>query len=360
MALELTKVFRWAGFRVSLQDCRHAILHFDEGTGLLSMPQVLKLIRRLHAQEAESRHSTFLSLAKENSAQKATMPMANLPEAMRSIRGHAPEPSMLRGMMRLLGAQTKQGLNFEAFEHVCKLFQTCEMKFMRRRAGFTPEEVAGLKTVFENYGPSTGTIDESQLPKLLLHAFPAYATSSRQQLKARSFVDALKRKSGGTLVFDDFLHLVRLAEDEAEMTDFEDEDIILQRLELEQNELEGFREIFVRKAGHASTLSYDAILEVLEFATKDFFSQSQHEKLLKLLQQADSHKSGDGLHFPDFLRFMKQLTEKQVENDLGILRSAMRQQQQELIALRWKAQSFRQSLVNRRPSRWSLEKIGSF
>jgi len=350
-SLELTKVLRWAGFRVSLQDSRHAILPFDEGTGLLSMPEVLKLIRRLHAQEAEARHSTFLSLADESAGQQATMSMKELPDAMQAIRGHAPEPSMLRGMMRLLGAQTKKGLSFEAFEHVCKLLTTCEMKFMRRRAGFTPEEVTGLRAVYQSYGlSSNGSIPESKLPQLLLHAFPTYATSARQQLRARAFVEDLKKRSC-SLTFDDFLRLVRLAEDEAELTDFEDEDRVVQELKLERYELEGFRDIYV-KAAHGSTLSYDAILEVLEFATEDFFSQSQHEKLTKLLQEADSHKTGDALHFPDFLRFMKRLTDQSVEKELGILRASLRQQQQVMTALRWK---LKPSLLCKRPSMLALE-----
>lgn len=195
---------------------------------------------------------------------------------------------------------------------------------MQEEHGYMPEEITDLREQYRTFDPSGNGIPLNMLPKLLLNAFPACDTEPRQRTHAQDFAHMVKHTWNGKVHFDAFLNLVRLAQDEAEVQDFDDENRLMASLGLSRDELRDFREIFVGKAQHRSSLSCADLFDILDFVVQDF-NKCQAEKLIDLINEFDKH-NGTGLRFPDFLRFMRRLTEERHEKDLGIVRAALRHQ----------------------------------
>lgn len=127
-----------------------ALYHFDlEKLGLLSLPEVLKLLRGLLAKEAHARRDAFLSACR-GPAQR--LPSRDLAATIARVRGYQPDRSVLSQMLSILGLHS-MGLSFTAFEHVCKLMRGSDVKFMRSHSGYTPEQVAELKMHYQSYDP---------------------------------------------------------------------------------------------------------------------------------------------------------------------------------------------------------------
>jgi len=231
---------------------------------------------------------------------------------------------MLQGLIKLRSSH-KEGYDFSAFEHLCKLFWSCERQFIQNHSGFAPQQVAELQIHFQRYSRSgNGIVACSQLREIILDVFPAYASSPKQQQLAKRFVEQVEVKRSDSLTFETFLELVRLAEEDAEVNDFEGEEELLEELSMSHQTLQSFREIFVNKARHECALSFDAVLEILHFAVKDF-DLNQRRRFLSLLVDTDGHYGGVALRFPDFLRLMHRLTTPETEKCLGIDRAALRQ-----------------------------------
>eukprot|EP00435_Cladocopium_sp_Y103_P005834 s3405_g1.t2 len=334
-ALELTEVLRRAGFHDVIQ----ALYHFDlEGIGLLSLPEVLKLLRGLLAKEAETRRNAFLAACR-GPAQK--LPARDLAATIARVRGYQPDKTVLASMLSILGLHS-MGLSFTAFEHVCKLMRESDVKFMQNHSGYTPEQVAELKVHYQSYDPDDrGFIPGAKLPQLFLDAFPMYSTSTRQQQITKNYVEEVNQTSNGW-TFEAFLGFVRMAEDEACHQDLLDEETtwlnnreqLVQDHDLRAEECRGFREIFISKADHNCAVTDEDILDMFDFATAEF-NQEQRMKFFQVLKEVDRHYYGTALRFPDFLRFMKRLTEKHTEENLGLVRASLRLKRLEDEAEAW-------------------------
>mmetsp|Transcript_21823 Transcript_21823/g.47864 ORF Transcript_21823/g.47864 Transcript_21823/m.47864 type:complete len:995 (-) Transcript_21823:71-3055(-) len=319
-ALELTEVLRRAGFHVSMQDVIQALYHFDlEGIGLLSLPEVLKLLRGLLAKEAETRRNAFLAACRGPSQK---LPARDLAATIARVRGYQPDKTVLTSMLSILGLHS-MGLSFTSFEHVCKLMRESDVKFMQNHSGYTPEQVAELKVHYQSYDPDDhGFIAGAKLPQLFLDAFPMYSTSTRQQQITKNYMEEVNQTYNGW-TFEAFLGFVRMAEDEACHQDLLDEEQLVQDHALRAEECRGFREIFISKADHNCAVTDEDILDMFDFATAEF-NQEQRMKFFQVLKGVDRHYYGTALRFPDFLRFMKRLTEKQTEENLGLVRASLR------------------------------------
>ncbi|CAJ1416189.1 unnamed protein product [Effrenium voratum] len=334
-ALELTEVLRRAGFHVTMQDVLQALFHFDlEGNGLLSLPEALTLVRGLLAKEAETRRNAFLAACR---AQK--LPARDLAATMARVRGYQPDKTVLGGMLKLLGLHS-MGLCFTSFEHVCKLMRGSDTKFMQSHSGYTPEQVAELKVHFKTYDPDDkGFVAGAKLPQLFLDAFPTYSTCSRKQTITKQYIEEVNEKWAGSWTFEAFLGFVRMAEDEVRILavcrqDLDEEEQLVKEMGLSTDERRGFRDVFVRKAYHNCAVSSDDILDMFDFAAADF-SQEQRCRFQHILEELDRHYYGRALRFPDFLRLMKRLTEKQTEEHLGVVRASLRLKRQEDEAEAW-------------------------
>eukprot|EP00931_Biecheleriopsis_adriatica_P061902 TRINITY_DN37248_c0_g1_i1.p1 TRINITY_DN37248_c0_g1~~TRINITY_DN37248_c0_g1_i1.p1 ORF type:complete len:1171 (+),score=327.28 TRINITY_DN37248_c0_g1_i1:57-3569(+) len=335
-ALQLTQVVRQStGFKVSLQDTRHAMLQVDlEGSGLLSLCETLKLLHVFTAREAMLRRKSFLALAAGDSPRHTKLDRRCLQDALSAVLGHVPDTGMLQALTAGLGLELED-LNLADFDRLCSLCRASEAATLERQWGHSDATVALLQKQFEEYAEGCGAIAWERLPKLLLEAFPGSTGHlSRQRARARAFIKEVQEKWKGELTFEAFLFLARAAEDDAEIADVEEEAELVEKLRLSRYEVEGFREVFVDKAKHESTLSSDAILEVFGFALEEF-DAPQTNTFMRLIGESDSRHGGAALRFPDFLRLMKLLTRQENEKDLGILRAALRRQKEKEAHEKW-------------------------
>jgi len=323
-ALEMTRMLRTAGIRTSLQLTQHQMLKVDlEGSGLLDVQEVLKLIRLFHTQEAQLRRQIFLRVGDGDSR---SLRMKYLPAALELIRGCKVEPTRLEVILGSLELSQEETIGFQSFERICSQFRRFDKSLMKSQAGFSQEEVLDLREAFGKYDTEgLGIIPDSRLSQVIMDAFPRYATSERQCKQARDFVKEVQQRWKGKMNFEAFLHLVRCAESEAEEEDIQCEAELVQEYNMSKAELQGFREVFVSKAKTESSMRWEQIVELFEFAMDDF-EDHEIEKFMELLVEVDSHYSGAALRFPDFIRLNKRLTDEYYEKDLGFLRAALRKQ----------------------------------
>jgi len=329
-ALGMNRMLRTAGIRSSLPNTQQEMLKVDlEGSGLLDVQEVLKLIRLFHTQEAELRRQVFFKMTGDGDPRSQRLLMKYLPDSLELIRGCKSEPARLEVILGSLELSQEESVGFHNFERICSEFRKFDRAVTKKQAGYSPEEVLDLREAFSRYDEEgLGVISDSRLSQVILDAFPDCATSARQCQRARQFVKEVQERWGGIMNFEAFLHLVKTAEYEAEEEDFEREAQLARKHDISKAELQGFREIFVSGAKKESTIRWEKIVELFDFAMDDF-AETQIEKFMELLTEVDSHHGGAALRFPDFIRLMTRLTDDYYEKDLGFVRASMRKQRNE-------------------------------
>jgi len=178
---------------------------------------------------------------------------------------------------------------------------------VRQNFGLLDKEVAGLCNAFNRHDPDRkGTITRDDLTAILKDLHSQRGTAALERLEA--VVRTVGGGAEGAVSFEDFLRVVRLLHDYADWDVFRKLKRALSDLGLNQDEVDGFREVFhkfgVSKPG---MISVREIMEML-VGIVPANATAEDPELVDLIREAVGvGVLAKGVDFPDFMRVMLKL-----------------------------------------------------
>ena len=104
----------------------------------------------------------------------------------------------------------RSGISVFAFVDVARQLRRIERDRVRASAGYSSEEVEGMRAKFDHYDEDgSGAISNRELAKLLEDVFPEIATSRRLRPIMLEILKEADQDGDGQLDFNDFLRLMR-------------------------------------------------------------------------------------------------------------------------------------------------------
>merc|ERR1719454_2590756 len=137
-------------------------------------------------------------------------------------------------------------LSVEAFEKFYKQYRKAVVEEIRKNAGYGPKEIIQLSSIFASYDrDKSGTIERSELQKLIAQYFPDATKSRAQQVEIQKILASFDTGAKtGELDFHKFVWLMRKCDDMRDEADVRMEQEVVKECGLTVEEVEGFRQIF--------------------------------------------------------------------------------------------------------------------
>lgn len=317
-ALELGRVLRSFGFSKTLQKVQRLVEEIDfDGSGELEMNEFVKLMRLLMQGEAKKRRDVFqlLDPGKTGRIDKDT-----IPRAVEILEEVVPDPAHVQMALDVCLTKGQHSLSVEAFEKFYKQYRKAVVEEIRKNAGYSPKEIIQLHQIFAAYDrDKSGTIERSELQKLIAQYFPDATKSRAQQVEIQKILASFDAgPKTGELDFHKFVWLMRKCDDMRDETDVHMETEVVKECSLSMEEVEGFRQIFSAVVNWSGELDLQQIKDLLQSVVE--FSDDETSELSKIVREVHPH-GREVARFPQFIRLVKKLTD---DNLLGVNEAANR------------------------------------
>mmetsp|Transcript_85383 Transcript_85383/g.236612 ORF Transcript_85383/g.236612 Transcript_85383/m.236612 type:complete len:220 (+) Transcript_85383:1-660(+) len=185
----------------------------------------------------------------------------------------------------------------------------------RDNVGYSPEEVNELQRVFAEYdADGSGDISHEELRTLLQDLFPDFATSAEKRPYLLRLLAEIDADGNGRLDLPDFLRLMRQFHDFQEMDHASREQKVVSHTKFTREEVEQFRELFVREA--KGRQRGKERLDFNVFAKMIGGVCPLHDRHMAELSTAFKEVAGKegSLEFPGFLLLMRHLLDDNFAN----------------------------------------------
>jgi len=300
---ELGKALRLLGYSVAVDEQKRLLDQVDvDGSGRLDVADFRTLMRMQRESELAEMKEVFAHYAKG----KDKLSSADVPRALRRAGCATAD-----GSIPVVPSQElERGMPYEQFWQLVSGNFRAIRERMRQSAGFTSQEVAYYRQMFNDLDEDGGgDIKGGELRKLMITIFPdAHLTVSDRKLMEQILHD-VDQDGSGSLDFADFLRLMRYYHDEKDRKQLES-----MWEGFTDEEARQFRSIFdaedLRKCGHLSTNQIIAMVRrIVPLAAEN----------LEVLSQLLFEVSGGApmIEFAGFLRIMRHL----LDVDLGGINS---------------------------------------
>jgi len=324
-ALELGRVLRSFGFFRTLQKVQRLVEEIDfDGSGELEMNEYLKLMRQLLQGEAKKRRDVFDSLDPGRSGQVS---VDLLPRAVTILDEVTPDRELLHMALSAALPPGSFSINIGNFELFYKHYRKAVVEEIRKNAGYGPKEIIQLSSIFAAYDKDkSGTIERSELQKMIAQYFPDATKSRAQQVEIQKVLASLDTGAkSGELDFHKFVWLMRKCDDMRDKTDVLMEAEVVKACELTVEEVEGFRQIFSSVVDWTGELHLSELKELLLRVVE--LNDDQTDALGSIVREV--HPYGrEVARFPNFLKLVKKLTDN---NLLGLNEAANRMKRRDSI-----------------------------
>jgi len=207
-----------------------------------------------------------------------------------------------------------------AFEVFYKHYRKALVQEIRKNAGYGPKEIQQLTSIFRSYDrDNSGTIERSELQKLIAQYFPDATKSRAQQIEIQKILASFDTGAKtGELDFHKFVWLMRKCDDMRDEADVHMEAEVVKECGLSVEEVEGFRQIFSSAVNWTGELDVDSLKDLLLRVVD--LNDDDGEELHNIIR--DIHPHGrDVARFPQFVKLVKRITE---DNLLGVNEAASR------------------------------------
>jgi calmodulin len=317
-ALELGRILRNFGFSKTLQKVQRLVEEIDfDGSGELEMNEFVKLMRQLLQGEAKKRRDVFQLL---DPSRSGSIPVDSLSRAVQILDEVKPDPAILKTAMDAAIQSGKTAINISGFEVFYKHYRKAVVEEIRKNAGYSPKEIIQLLSIFASYDTDkSGTIERSEMQKLIAQYFPDAIKSRKQQVEIQKILVSFNTDSKtGELDFHKFVWLMRKCDDMRDEADVHMEAEVIKECGLSVEEVEGFRQIFSSAVNWSGELDLDQIRELLTNLVELNEDETMH--LGKIV--CDTHPHGrEVARFPQFIRLMRKICD---DNELGVNDAASR------------------------------------
>ena len=255
--LEAGRVLRWFGFTKTVQEVQQIVSSIDfDNSGELELNEFVKLMRRMHQEEAKERHKIFESMKNPNTGE---VPVKKLDQAMAMLEGCEPDERQVRVALRRTieqlglgsgggGGKKKKAkkekkekkskkkdkeeepeedlgqevrfFDMEGFEGFFRNFRDLAVAEVHKNVGYSAKEVRLFRNIFKSYDKDGGgTIARSELIAVLSEYFPESTKSKEGQKKIEYAISQVDQDGNCELDFDEFLRLMRICDDQRDADD---------------------------------------------------------------------------------------------------------------------------------------------
>jgi Ca2+-binding EF-hand superfamily protein len=317
-ALELGRVLRSCGFSRTLQKVQRLVEEIDfDGSGQLEMNEFVKLMRQLLQGEARKRREVFQLL---DPGRTGKVPVDSITRAVTILDEVEPDKELLQNALQAAIPKGSSAITIGTFEVFYKHYRCSIVEEIRKNAGYGPKEIIQLSSIFASYDrDKSGTIERSELQKLIATYFPDATKSRAQQVEIQKILASFDTGAKtGELDFHKFVWLMRKCDDMRDEADVHMEAEVVKKCGLSVEEVEGFRQIFSSVVSWTGELDIAQIKELLLRVVE--FNDDETMELGNIVREVHPH-GREVARFPQFIKLVKRLTE---DNLLGVNESANR------------------------------------
>jgi len=317
-ALELGRVLRSFGFSRTLQKVQRLVEEIDfDGSGELEMNEFVKLMRQLLQGEAKKRRDVFNLL---DPGRNGRIQVDCLPQAVKILDEVNPDRALLQDALAAAIPEDKKAITLGDFEVLYKHYRRAVVQEIRKNAGYGPKEIIQLSSIFAGYDKDkSGTIEHTELQKLIAQYFPDATKSRSQQIEIQKILASFNTGAKtGELDFHKFVWLMRKCDDMRDEADVKEEAAVVKAAALSPEEVEGFRNLFASSVNWTGELDLPQISELLLRVIE--LNDDETSELENLVREV--HPYGrEVARFPQFIKLVKRLTD---DNFLGLNEAADR------------------------------------
>ncbi|CAE7344703.1 unnamed protein product [Symbiodinium natans] len=313
--LQASRVMRWFSFVRPFQEVQALVEQFDlDGTGKLEFEGFLKLMRGFVLEEREKQWNVFKMLDSRNTGH---VPVARLPYALSKLYDDTSSGMTKRGEQaaRMAGfslLDTKNAVSRSAFELFCRYVRKILLQDIRQNACYTPNEVVALRDCFQRFDKDkSGTVENRELAKIIAEYFPEATKSKEGRAEVQIILKDVDQDGSGRLSFSTLLVLMRRCDDIRDERDLQMEMQVVQELDMDYEEVDGFRQIFDLHANWVKELTFDSLLTIISRIAD--MSEDDVSHLSAMVREVHpEHRLL--LRFPHFLQVMRRLTDENTGN----------------------------------------------
>lgn len=255
------------------------------------------------------------------------VPVSKLTTAIKMLVGADPnrvEEAAKKANLSL--TDSKATVSRSGFENFFKHYRALGVQEIRENACYSLVEVALLKETFTKYDADrSGTVERRELARIITEYFPEATKSKEAQKEVQLAIKDVDVNHDGMLEFHEFLGLMRRLDDTRDEQDIHNERIVVQELEFESEEVEGYRQIFLAHATLAGDLTLETLTDILSRVVD--LSPDDQAELANLVIRVNPD-SRQVVRFPHFLRLIKTITEENYgrvnQSTARILRKAIK------------------------------------
>jgi len=218
----------------------------------------------------------------------------------------------------------KGGLDRVGFVQVGVRFKKEQRDLFRKNAGYTTEEVARIRKLFNKYDSDrSDNIGTSELGGLIRHIFPVMNKSIRSQLDLLMKEIDADGPGMGQLAFDDFLRTMRQFHDIQNQERIDKMERLVSETGFNPTEVQGFRELFLlTDVDHDGELSESEVRHMIQKVCPlgDRNGTELHRLFVSVREQVTKEQgqklegSKDSVDFPEFLLLMRTLLDQNFAN----------------------------------------------
>jgi len=330
---EVGRVLRWLGYTTPYEVQQTILPKVDiDGSGALSLPELLKLLRMVQARELQDARKVYESL---DPKRLGYLSMDDATEGFKRLKcedseGRVPKvlpQDLYRGPLaaseegeRRVSELHRPHVSREGFIHTVVLCQREARRVFKDNGGFSVREFTDMKKRFGFFDKDgSGEISNKELIALIEQIFPTMASDAGVRPRLRQMLAEVGDGSA-SLSFGDFMRLM------AGLRDLEQKDHHAKELKAVEDtgfsskEVDEFRELFLSAGNCCSTLDFKELCDMLRaicpLGDKNVRELRAHWQDVTGRQmeplgvgQDSINVHGAELDFPEYLRLMHRLME---------------------------------------------------
>jgi len=299
--VELGGALRWLGYPVTVEVQQELMYDVDvDRSGEIDFDEFLKIMRWYKEGEHQNLQRAFKAGDLDGSGTLDNHEVRHLLPAL----GYYPlDPQQELVVKRYL----RNGeVDFRQCADMIENLRVQSRKSFRETFGFTRTEMMKLKDRFNKFDHDRkGFIGQKELRLLLSEVFPEATQTREGQEKVAALLARIDADGDGTLVWSEFLHLMRQVQDREDWKWVEHEQETAKKAGFSTNEVRDLRRVFKICDSDAShSLNADEVIRML--TTIITLDHKMREKVRSMIAEVDSD-GNNVLSFTEFLLLMHQV-----------------------------------------------------
>mmetsp|Transcript_14173 Transcript_14173/g.32094 ORF Transcript_14173/g.32094 Transcript_14173/m.32094 type:complete len:1159 (-) Transcript_14173:19-3495(-) len=299
--IEAGGVLRWLGYPSNLDKQQELMIEVDvDGSGAIDFDEFLKLVRKFLEQERNSVKAAFSHADGERSG---LLKVEQLRSLLLSL-GYFLEDASTFGQIR--GGYHDRTVDLEETIDVIKGLRAQAREVFRENQGFSGAHLHKLKLLFEQADTKrTGVIASKDLQRLISEIYPESTQSQEGKNHMSEMLRQVDANGDGELEMPEFLHLMRLLEDQQDHEQMLKEQVAADKCNFKRVEVMELRKIFrAYDKDDSKELSFSELY--ILFSSVMHMTPSMSQSLLSIFKDL-AEPGKEELDFSGFLHAMRRV-----------------------------------------------------